>query len=118
MSEYHVLNDPPEGNNLRVVVHTTVPVGTNSAQPTAVEWADAIVGNAVTPITSQVPDLDPVLHGLTTGTIVETIIRVPDDRNASNRLTQLKTDTAAEQARVAADLQVVFKYWGAEGDVP
>ncbi len=116
MSEYHVLADTPEGNNLRVAVHTDVPTGTNSAQPTGVSWQTAVAlsrGNKG----SVVPLLDPKAHGLTSGQIVETIITVPDDRNASNRLTQLEADVATEQAKVGTELATRYKYWGAEGDV-
>ncbi len=72
MAQYHVLEDARLGNRLRVAVHTTVPGGINSAQPTAMPWVDAVKAFMESQnegvIDSEVPGLDPVVHGLASGT--------------------------------------------------
>lgn len=117
MADYILLEQSEKNNQVRIVVHSSVPAGSNQA---GVTWKDALV--ASTDTTSSVPaSLLPAGRQtlLDNGDLYEWEFSFEDDANESpaTRLTDLEAEITARESAELDRMGNRLRYYGHTGSV-
>lgn len=118
MADYVLLEGSPKNNQIRVVVHTTVPNGNNQA---GTPWGQALVGSLESTVSRVPPSFLPVGRQaeLDAGSVYEWEFSFEDDANANanSRVTNLESEIVAREAAESARMQNRLRYFGRTGSV-
>lgn len=117
MADYVLLEQSELNNQVRIVVHSTVPTGSNQAGMT---WKDALVASVDT--TSRVPAaLLPAGRqtALDAGDLYEWELSFEDDANKTpaNRLAALEAEIASRESAELQRMANRLRYYGHVGSI-
>lgn len=115
MSDYHILDCAASQDAARVVFHITVPDEVNAA---GVSYRTALV-QYLGEIDSAVPGLDPTAHGLSDGSVYESVQTIEFSALLTNaqKRDAIEARYSALSALILQRAQKMLEFWGMSGDV-